>query len=256
MTPTPLPATSLVSKSVPRRQPPGAARHRARHAPPHQPQTGAREPARRLSFPCQPRESLWGTAEPDAELPEAVPRYKATAGQTLPRTTSLPSFGAVERHVGKFPREVTVWLAGRFLGRLSSPNCGCRYAEDWRGDERLLIGLGVSCEIVRMEPPHALLDVELRVTGNPCGTSSMHRTRPIEGAGHRPISSPSSMSARPRETRLAASNTEPSARCVRSMAGYAAPGGQPPRRDRRMRRHPHRRGDGRTRCCAPPSRNS
>ena len=34
------------------------------------------------------------------------------------------------------------------------------------------------------------------------------------GLGHRPASTPSSMSARPRETQLAASNTEPSARCA------------------------------------------
>ena len=57
-----------------------------------------------------------------------------------------------------------MWLAGRLLGRLSSPSHGVN-AEGWRADdERLLVALGASCETVHMEPPRALLDnFELRV---------------------------------------------------------------------------------------------
>ena len=109
------------------------------------------------------RESLWRTADPGADLPEAVRRYEAAAGRRLARATSLPSFGAVERGVGECRREVAVRLAGRFLGRLSSPSRGGRYAEDWEAHERLLVTLGASCETARMEPHRALLDFELRV---------------------------------------------------------------------------------------------
>ena len=66
--------------------------------------------------------------------------------------------GAAERR-----REVAVWLAGRFLGWLASPSRGGRDTEDWRADERLLIALGASLEMVRIEPHRALPDVELRV---------------------------------------------------------------------------------------------
>lgn len=41
---------------------------------------------------------------------------------------------------------------------------GGRYADDCRVVERLLVALVASGETVRMEPPRALLDVELRVT--------------------------------------------------------------------------------------------
>ena len=58
---------------------------------------------------------------------------------------------------------MAVWLAGRFLAWLASPSRGGRDAEDWRADERLLITLGGSRETVRIEPPGALLEVELRV---------------------------------------------------------------------------------------------
>ena len=47
------------------------------------------------------RESLWRTADPGADLPEAVRRYEAAVGRRLPRAASLPSFGAVERQVGE-----------------------------------------------------------------------------------------------------------------------------------------------------------
>ena len=42
------------------------------------------------------QESLWRTAGPGADLPEAVRRYEAAAGRELPRATSLPSFGALK----------------------------------------------------------------------------------------------------------------------------------------------------------------
>ena len=42
------------------------------------------------------QESLWRTAGPGADLPEAVRRYEAATGRALPRATSLPSFGAVK----------------------------------------------------------------------------------------------------------------------------------------------------------------
>ena len=54
------------------------------------------------------RESLWRTADSGADFPEAVRRYEAAVGRRLPRVTSLPSFGAVERRVGECRREVAV----------------------------------------------------------------------------------------------------------------------------------------------------
>ena len=102
-------------------------------------------------------------ADPGANLLEAVRRYEAAAGRRLPAAGSLPSFGAVERRVGQCSREVAVKLTGRLLGRLSSPGCDGRYAEDWRADTRLLVALGPSRETARMEPPRALFDVELWV---------------------------------------------------------------------------------------------
>lgn len=105
------------------------------------------------------REWLWRTADPGADLPEAVRRYGAATGRRLPRATSRPSFGAIERRIVESRREVAVRLAGRLLDRFSSPNRGV----DWRADERLLVALGASCETARMEPPRALLDIKLRV---------------------------------------------------------------------------------------------
>ena len=67
--------------------------------------------------------------------------------------------GAERRH------EVAVWLAGRFLGWLSSPTRRrCRAACDWRADDRVLIALGASHAMVRSEPPRPLDDTERRVT--------------------------------------------------------------------------------------------
>ena len=54
-------------------------------------------------------------------------------------------------------------LAGHFLGWLSSPSRARRDTGDWRVDERLLIGLGISRRTVCTEPPRALLDLEVRV---------------------------------------------------------------------------------------------
>lgn len=109
------------------------------------------------------QESLWRQDAPGADFAEAVRQYEAATGRRLPHTASLPSFGAVKWCRAMRRREVAVWLAGRFLGRLRSPTSGHRGAEDWRADERLLVALGVSRPATLREPPRALLDAEVRV---------------------------------------------------------------------------------------------
>ena len=132
---------------------------------------GATAYAARLLIDCAPgcrldalvhlagEEHLWRGAGPGADFAEAVRRYEAVIGRTLPRVASLPSFGAVEWRRA----EVAVWLAGRFLGRLTSPSCGGADAGDWRADERLLAALGVARDAARSEPARGLLDAELRI---------------------------------------------------------------------------------------------
>ena len=109
------------------------------------------------------QESLWRTAGPGADFAEAVRRYEAATAWALPRTASLPSFGAVKWRRAERRSEVAVWLAGRFLGWLASPSRGRADAGDWRAEERLLAGLGVAGETARTEPARGLLDTKLRV---------------------------------------------------------------------------------------------
>lgn len=111
------------------------------------------------------QEHLWRRDGPGADLAEAVRRYETAAGITLARPRSPPSFGVVKWRSAERRHEVAVWLAGRFLGWLSSPTrrC-CRSACDWRADTRLLVSLGLSHEAARDEPPRALPDAERRVT--------------------------------------------------------------------------------------------
>ena len=111
------------------------------------------------------QETLWRSDGPGADFAEAVRRYEAAAGITLARPPSPPSFGVVKWRGAERRHEVAVWLAGRFLGWLSSPTrrC-CRSACDWRADTRLLVSLGLSHRDVRDEPPRALPDAERRVT--------------------------------------------------------------------------------------------
>ena len=132
---------------------------------------GATVYAARLLIDCAPgcrldafghlagEEHLWRGAGPSADFAEAVRRYETAIGRALPRTASLPSFGAVEWRHG----EVAVRLAGRFLGRLASASRGRSDAGDWRAKERLLAGLGIPREMARIEPPRMLLDMQLRV---------------------------------------------------------------------------------------------
>ena len=54
-----------------------------------------------------------------------------------------------------------MWLAGRCLGRLTSPSRGGAGAGDWRADERLLAALGLARDAARSEPARGLLDAEL-----------------------------------------------------------------------------------------------
>ena len=108
-------------------------------------------------------ESLWRGAGPGADFAEAVRRYEAATGRALPRTASLPSFGAVEWRRAERRKEVAVRLTGRFLGRLASASRGRADAEDWRVEERLLAGLGIPREMACIEPPRMLLDTQLRV---------------------------------------------------------------------------------------------
>ena len=110
-------------------------------------------------------EFLWRRAGPGADFAEAVCRYEAVSGRTLPKPASAPSFGVVKWRGAERRHEVAVWLAGRFLGWLWSPSRRrCRAACDWRADDRALISLGVSHECARAEPPRSLDDAERRVT--------------------------------------------------------------------------------------------
>lgn len=106
---------------------------------------------------------LWRGAGPGADFAEAVRRYEAATGRTLPRAASPPSFGVVKWRRDERRSEVAVWLAGRFLGWLASPSRGRADAGDWRAEEHLLAGIGVARETARIEPARALLDTELRV---------------------------------------------------------------------------------------------
>ena len=108
-------------------------------------------------------EHLWRGAGPGADFAEAVRRYEAPIGRTLPRVASLPSFGAVEWRRAERRAEVVVWLAGRCLGRLTSPSRGGADAGDWRADEPLLAALGLARDAARSEPARGLLDAELRI---------------------------------------------------------------------------------------------
>ena len=80
------------------------------------------------------QEYLWRRRDrPGADFGEAVRMYEAAAGRRLPRPTSLPFFGAVKRRRIERRREVAVWLAGRFLGWLYSPDGRGRASDtDWR----------------------------------------------------------------------------------------------------------------------------
>ena len=109
------------------------------------------------------QEVLWRGAGPGADFAEAVRRYEAATGRTLPRAASVPSFGVVKWRRDERRSEVAVWLAGRFLGWLASPSRGRADAGDWRAEEHLLAGIGVARETARIEPARALLDTELRV---------------------------------------------------------------------------------------------
>ena len=110
------------------------------------------------------QEPLWRRLGPGADFAEAVRRYEAAAGTTLARPLSPPSFGVVRWRGAERRHEVAVWLAGRFLGWLSSPTrrC-CRSACDWRADTRLLVSLGLPHAAARDEPTRALPDAQRRV---------------------------------------------------------------------------------------------
>ena len=124
------------------------------------------------------QEYLWRGAGPGADFAEAVRRYEAATGRALPRAASLPSFGAVKWRRDERRSEVAVWLAGRFLGWLVSPSRGRADAGDWRAEERLLAGIGVARETVRIEPARGLLDTQLRVIELAC----VHVVEPGAGA--------------------------------------------------------------------------
>ena len=187
MPPTPLPATSLVSKSVPRRQPAGTAHHRARHAPPHQPKA---MPGSRLDdfLFLANQESLRGTAEPGAwtsprrfpgTRPRPAGRCRAPRRCLRSARSSAPGSAAARcrcRSLGASSAAFRARAAVAGTRRTSVEMSGCSLLSE------------VSWEMARMEPPRALLDLELWVTGKPCVTSSIHCTRPIEGAGHWPNS--------------------------------------------------------------------
>ena len=128
-----------------------------RRAHPHRPGSGSRRPARRLPPSHRPGVPL--------ARGRTVRRYEAVSGRTLPRPASAPSFGVLKWRGAEHRHEVAVWLAGRFLGWLSSPpRRRCRTACDWRADDRILIALGASHAMVRSEPPRSLEDAERRVT--------------------------------------------------------------------------------------------
>ena len=100
-----------------------------------------------------------------ADFGEAVRMYEAAAGRPLPRPASLPFFGVVKRRRSERRREVAVWLAGRFLGWLHSPDGrGRATGTGWRPDGSLSICLGLSYEAARKEPPRSLANAERRVT--------------------------------------------------------------------------------------------
>ncbi len=110
-------------------------------------------------------ELLWRRDGPGADFGKALRRYEAVSGRALPIPASPPSFGVVKWRGAERRHEVGVWLAGRFLGWLSSPTRRrCRAARDWRADDRVLIALGLPHAAVRSEPPRSLDDAERRVT--------------------------------------------------------------------------------------------
>ena len=111
------------------------------------------------------QEFLWRRDGPGADFADAVRRYEAVSGRTLPSPASPPSFGVVKWRGAERRHEVAVWLAGRFLGWLSSPTRRrCRTACDWRADDRVFIALGASRAMLRIEPQRSLDDTERRVT--------------------------------------------------------------------------------------------
>ena len=111
------------------------------------------------------REFLWRRDGPGADFAGALTRYEAATGRTLPRPAVLPSFGVVKWRGAERRHEVGVWLAGRFLGWLSSPaRRRCRTARDWRADERVLVALGLPLATVRDEPSRSLDGAQRRVT--------------------------------------------------------------------------------------------
>ena len=128
------------------------------------------------------QEFLWRRNGPGAEFSDAVSRYEAVTGRTLPKPATLPSFGVVKWRGAERRHEVGVWLAGRFLGWISSPTRRrCRTACDWRADDRVLIALGASHGAVRNEPPRSLDDAERRVTA--LALAELVEPRPGDGAG-------------------------------------------------------------------------
>ena len=128
------------------------------------------------------QELLWRSEAPGVDFAEAVHRYEAATGRTLPRPAALPSFGVVKWRGAERRHEVGVWLAGRFLGWLWSPTRHrARTARDWRADDRVLIALGASHAAARSEPPRFLDGAERRVTqlaiANILGAGIAHAAR-------------------------------------------------------------------------------
>ena len=128
------------------------------------------------------QEFLWRSEPPGADFTEAVHRYEAATGRTLPRPAALPSFGVVKWRGAERRHEVGVWLAGRFLGWLWSPSRRRpRTARDWRADNRVLVALGASHAAARSESPRSLDGAERRATqlalGNILGAGIAHAPR-------------------------------------------------------------------------------